>query len=162
MISPGLQCLFQCGAPLRAGLDWECRMCNAGYHYVCAGINQYEEGRVYSCLNCGNLFTDTTVAYWATRTYENVPLEERVKWATLDLNYVHNGRIVAFLPFKPGRLEDGRIIEWKERNELWMCANSKSDEQKWTMENWHRIQVKLWAVDVNKNFTPQTWTITDK
>lgn len=145
----GAECHFRCGAPVRPGLDWKCNVCNTAYHYVCAGLQQHDRTWVYSCLKCGSRFTDTTVAYWATATFEHLPLEERLRWGLVDVNFIHHGKVVAFLAYKPKTLEDGRITEWEERHPT-LSANLTNAESEWVVDNWYTVTRKLWAVDMDK------------
>lgn len=137
------QCLFRCGEALRPNLDCKCNACGAQYHFACAGPTK----GIHQCKECLAPLHDTTIAYWATQSFEKLSPEER-KGCMLDVCYMREGHELAFLPHKRG--VDG---EWETHYPSWvhLHANIENEELRvWAQENWDYIFKRLQSVDITE------------
>jgi hypothetical protein len=73
-------------------IDFHCSACQSRWHYICVPYNS-----CYRCIQCDIILSDTTVGFWCISARDNTVDREG---SIYDLNYLKDGKIVAFRPYR--------------------------------------------------------------
>ena len=122
--------------------DWQCKHCNASFHFTCNGIRditQTSAGSQFFCGQCKRVFSDTTVAYWATDTYNH--LRPSREGCAFDVNYIHEGAVAGVLSYI---VKDGKFT-----NKVFFCsANCTPQVEAWSEEKWDQVRATLEKIKI--------------
>lgn len=115
--------------------DGYCRECLTMWHFTCCPAKSYRQGAEMRCFKCKNTVSNATIGLWCLRSYERGMAREGTMY---DMNYVKDGVIVAFMPYRWTALNGFIPLE------PFISANISRELEEWTKSNWYYVSKALW------------------